>query len=475
VATLDDPTRSLPRAADLARATAPVPGPELPTSEATAAMRPSIRGMLVSAFTTAMLQGGSSLMGFGAAVLLAHFLGPAGYGRYAFTLACAGVLTIIATMGLNRFVVRGVAVYETQGKWELMKGLVVRASEVVLLVSAAIVLVGCGVALLWLTPSLRWPFCVGMLLVPLTALTLLRQAVMQALGRVVAGQLPEYLLRPILILLGIVALKLVGGGSLTSTTSLAVNVGAVGVACIVGGVTLRKALPAVLAAVRPAYATREWVRAAVPMMLISGVWLLNNNFTTVVVGAFGDSHAAGVYSVVEKAGEIIVLVLVAANMPLAPAIARLHARGDREGLESSTVRVAQATLLTSVPIAAAFIAFPHVYLSIFGGGFQSGATALRIIAVGQLVNAAAGPAGNVLIMTGHERAAVTGMIAGLLANVALGVVLVPPLGVTGGAIAFAGSLVLWNAILVVLARRRVGINVTAFRWPVRRAPGLGEL
>lgn len=438
-------------------------------------LRPSIRRLLTSAFTTAVLQGGSSLMGFGAAVLLAHFLGPAGYGRYAFTLACAGVLTIVATLGLNRFVVRGIAVYETQGRWELMKGLMVRASEVVLLASAAIVLIGFGVALVWLNPSLRWPFCVGMLLVPLTALTLLRQAVMQALGRVVAGQLPEYLLRPILILIGIGVLKLAGGGLLTSTSSLAVNVGAVAIACIVGGVTLRRAMPVVLAAVRPAYATREWMRAALPMMLISGVWLLNNNFTTVVVGSLGGSHAAGVYSVVEKAGEIIVLVLVAANMPLAPAIARLHARRDREGLERATVRVAQATLLTSVPIAASFIVFPHVYLSIFGDGFQGGATALRIIAVGQLVNAAAGPAGNVLLMTGHERAAVVGMIAGLLANVALGVALVPSLGVTGGAIAFAGSLVVWNAILVVLARRRVGVNVTAFPWPVRPRSGFAEL
>jgi O-antigen/teichoic acid export membrane protein len=473
MAALNEPVHSGSTAVEAPVETA-VGIPEVSASDSLHAMRPSIGRLLMSAFTTAVLQGGSSAMGFGTAVLLAHFLGPAGYGQYAFTLACAGVLTILATVGLNRFVVRGIAVYETQGKWELMKGLVVRASEVVLLASTVIVAVGCGVALVWLTPSLRWPFCVGMVLVPLTALTLLRQAVMQALGRVVAGQLPEYLLRPILILLGIGALKLVGGSSLTSTTALAINVGAVAVACIVGGVTLRRALPGVLASVRPTYATREWVRAALPMMLISGVWLLNNNFTTVVVGSLGGSHAAGVYSVVEKAGEIIVLVLVAANMPLAPVIARLHARRDREGLERSTERVAQATLLTSVPIAAAFIAFPHVYLSIFGDEFQGGATALRIIAVGQLVNAAAGPAGNVLIMTGHERAAVGGMIVGLLTNVMLGVALVPPLGVTGGAIAFAGSLVVWNGILVVLARRRVGVNVTAFRWPVRSRAGFEE-
>jgi O-antigen/teichoic acid export membrane protein len=76
----------------------------------------------------------------------------------------------------------------------------------------------------------------------------------------------------------------------------------------------------------------------------------------------------------------------------------------------------------------------------------------------------AGPSGYVMLMTGHERMAVRGVAAGLVANLALAVALVPPLGVTGGAIAFAASLALWNVILVVMARRLVGVNVTAFRF-----------
>jgi O-antigen/teichoic acid export membrane protein len=107
--------------------------------------------------------------------------------------------------------------------------------------------------------------------------------------------------------------------------------------------------------------------------------------------------------------------------------------------------------------------FPHLYLDLFGASFQTGAAALMILALGQFINAMAGPAGNVLLMTGQERIAVRGVAAGLVANVVLAIVLVPPLGVTGGAIAFASSLVLWNTVLVVLARRHVGVNVTAFR------------
>ena len=235
----------------------------------------------------------------------------------------------------------------------------------------------------------------------------------------------------------------------------------VAVAFVVGAVLLRRALPAILRAVQPEYATRDWLRAALPMMLIAGVWFVNNYVATLVVGTLDGTSAAGIYSVVEKGGELIVLVLVAANMPLAPVIARMHARNDREGLQHATERVAQAALLVSLPVAVAFAAFPDVYLRLFGSSFESGSTALRILALAQLVNAAAGPAGNVLIMTGNERVAVQGVGAGLLTNLVLGIVLVPPFGVTGAAIASASSLVVWNTLLLMLARRRVGVNVTA--------------
>jgi O-antigen/teichoic acid export membrane protein len=66
-------------------------------------------------------------------------------------------------------------------------------------------------------------------------------------------------------------------------------------------------------------------------------------------------------------------------------------------------------------------------------------------------------------MSGQERAALVGIALGLLTNVALALALVPSLGVTGGAIAFAASLVVWNTAFTVIARRRVGINATALR------------
>jgi O-antigen/teichoic acid export membrane protein len=419
--------------------------------------------MLRSAFGTAILQAFSNGLGFATAILLARLLGRQGYGRYAFVFAWASFLVIPALAGLDQFLVRGIARYDVERNLQHMKGLLRRANQIVLLTSLAIAGTGCIVAVTLLSSGLRGPFCVAMMLVPITAVTELRQGAMRAIGRVVTGQFPEYIIGPLLILVGLGGLILLGGGALTPTTALGVYVAATAVACAVGVVLLKRTLPTVLRGVIPSYATSEWIKASLPIMMINGVWTTNRYVSILVLGALDGTGATGIYNVVEKGAAVIVLVHFAVNMPLAPAIARLHAQNDTAGLERASEHMARTATRVSLPVCLAFAIFPHVYLSIFGRGFGAGATAMTILALAQLVNAATGPSGNVLIMTGNERPAMWATAAGLVVNLVLGVTLAPLLGVTGSAIAFASSLVAWNLALVVLGRRRAGVNVTAFR------------
>ncbi len=440
-------------------------------SMADSTLRSAVRAMLVRASATLVLQGFSLATGFVTTVLLAHQLGSLGYGRYAYAIAWASLLTTPAILGLDRFVIRSMAIYELEGRWGLLKGLVRRTNVLVLAASAVVGVLAGLVAILTMDSHLRWTFCLAMLLIPFGALTLLRQGAMQALGQVVKGQFPEFVVRPMVLLVGVGVLILVGH-SLTSMTALAANVLAVAVAFGVGVIMLRRALPLTVKQVGPQYEMRSWLKASLPMMWFGAVWYGNRYIATLVVGTLAGPRAAGVYSTVERGSELIGLVLVAANMPLAPVIARMHAAKDRLGMQHAIERVTQAVLLVSVPIAAFFAIFPSIYLKVFGSSFENGATALTILAIAQAVNAAAGPTGNVLIMTGHERAAVGGIAAGLISNIVLGVVLVPPLGVTGGAIASGSSLILWNVMLAVRARRRLGVNVTAFPWLALRGTSI---
>lgn len=421
------------------------------------------RWLLRGASGTALLQAASSGMGFLVSLLAARFLGSSEYGRYAFSFAWAGVIGAFVTLGLDRFLVRGLATLEIQESWSLMRGLLRRTNQAVLATSMICCIGGSLIAQLFLSSDLRYPFSVAMLLIPFTALTLVRQGAMQAFGQVVLGQVPEFLLRPLLIVAGLLALRFLDESLLSAASLLEVNCAAVITAFLVGALLLRIKTPASVTQAHPTYEMRSWLRASLPMMLISGVWILNNYVGTVVAGTMKGAHAAGIFSIVQSGSALIVLFLVATNMPLAPMAARLYSLDEKRELERVTERVARIGLALSAPVCAVLAAFPGVFLGVFGASYRSGATALTIVAIAQLVNAAAGPAGNVLMMTRHENVALRAIGLGAAVNLCLGIVLVPFFGVDGSAIAFSVSLVTWNVLLVLTARSQLGINVTALK------------
>jgi O-antigen/teichoic acid export membrane protein len=409
-----------------------------------------------------VLQACSNALGFLTALLLARLLGSEEFGQYSFAFAWASFLVIVALVGMDQLLVRGIAQYEVQQDYARMRGLLRRASHIVLATSCGIGAVGCLVAIAFSSPELKAPICAAMALVPITALTFVRQGAMQALGKVVLGQFPEYLIAPVLILAGVAVLAVAGGGWLSATTCLLCYVVATGIACGIGALLLRRSLPEPMSGARPLYDTKVWLKASVPMMLINGVWSSNRYVSILILGMIAGPTSAGVYNVVERGAAAILLVHLAINMPLAPVLARLHAEGDQVGVERESEHMARIATVVSLPVCIAFAVFPTVYLGIFGSGFDEGATAMSILALAQIVNAATGPAGTVLIMSGLERPAMWATGAGSLVNVILGFALVPFLGITGAAIAFAASLIAWNMALVLLGRRLAGVNVTAF-------------
>lgn len=402
-------------------------------------------------------------MTFAITLVLARLLHHAAYGRYVVAIAWATLLVTPATLGLDRFLVRGMATYAERRDWRFARGLLVRTNQLVAVTSAVIACVGALVAVTVLSPDLRWPFLTAMVVIPLMALTLLRQGAMQALNRVVSGQFPEYIIRPLLILAGIGLTAWLFRRDLTATSAVAMNVGGVAVAFVVGAAMLRRSLRTEIRIAQPAYESLRWLRAALPMMVVSGVTTLNTYVSILLVGALRGPAAAGTYNVVQTAGVLITVVLMAANMPLAPAIATLYERKDHSALEKVTVGVARAAFAASIPLVAGFVLFPSLYFQLFGGGFGAGRDALIIVALAQLLNAAAGPSGNVLIMTRLEMSALRGILAGLVTCVVLDVALIPGLGVTGAAVGSAASVLVWNLYFVIVARTKLGINVTAFK------------
>jgi O-antigen/teichoic acid export membrane protein len=85
-------------------------------------------------------------------------------------------------------------------------------------------------------------------------------------------------------------------------------------------------------------------------------------------------------------------------------------------------------------------------MRIFGEDFVRGGSALAVLAIGQLVNVAVGSAGQILVMTGHQRWEVRIQFAAAVLSIVSLLLLVPRLGVLGAAIAFGMVLATANLL-----------------------------
>jgi O-antigen/teichoic acid export membrane protein len=151
----------------------------------------------------------------------------------------------------------------------------------------------------------------------------------------------------------------------------------------------------------------------------------------------------------------------------APRIAAEHARGDRATLETMLKRVTYWNVSLAIPAFAVLLLVPHALLRLFGPAYPAGATALVILAAGQLFNAATGPLGQVINMSGRPYLTLLNNAAVAALNVVGCLVLIPRYGMSGAACSTTASIVLVN--LVKLLQVRVLFAINPFRPETLRA------
>jgi len=415
-------------------------------------------------------------------VLLARLLGAEGLGTYAFALAVVGLLQIPTQLGLPQLVTREVAALRERGQWGLLRGLLTRANQGVGLLGILMAVAAFVVAWVFLregdSPRLA-AFWVALPLLPIVALSSLRQATLLGLRHVVHGQIPESLVQP-----GTLALALGGGylilgaGFLTPTGAVWLNVGAALIAFATGAWFLVRRLPAEVRTHEPEYRSRTWLQEGLPFMMLAGLAMVNDRLALVMLGVFRTDAEVGVYQVCLLAAWPVAFGLQAAGATVAPHLARLWVRRDLPAMQRVVTGAARISLAVAVPLGLVLLLFGGLLLAmLFGEEFRSGRTALAIVVLGQLLNAGFGSVGLILNMTGHTGLAVRGFLAAVAANVVLNLVLIPRMGIEGAALGALLAFVVWNTILFLYVRREVGVISLAFggrRWGPKVDPREGS-
>jgi len=402
-------------------------------------------------------------------IVLARILEPEGYGVYAFALSVAMLLGIPVQMGLPVLITRQVARYQYAERWELLRGLLQRANQAVLVMSVLIIIIA-ALGGRWFTADMtevqRATLVWALVLLPLLALNNLRGAALRGLRRVVQGQLPEMFLQPIFLLV-LVGITWLAWGDLTPPGAMALYCGAAALSFLIGAGLLWRELPPDVKTSTPSYETSAWVQSVLPLSFLAGFKIINNQTDIFMLGLFATKDEVGHYRVALALAALVIFVLTALNTVIAPHITRLHSAGDMRRLQRLVTYNARMVLLAAVPIAGTLmLAGSPILALLFGEPYREAAMVLAILALGQIINAGMGSAGLILNMTGHERDTLKAVAIAATTNVLLNWILIPRFGAEGAAAATAISIIIWHTFLCAAVWWRLGIQSTAVYLPM---------
>lgn len=428
----------------------------------TAQDRQSLRQILITQSTGSFgLNIASIAITFGTTVIFTRILGYTEYGVYSYIMSWVLLLQLPALLGQDHLLVRNFAAHYVKAEWEAAKGLLVWSSRLIAL--ASILLVVTVLLFLLLNRSLgnlRVPLALGILSLPFMVLTLHIQAIMRGLRLIVSGRIPELLIRPIVLILIVISIAWLLQVPLKASYILLANLAAALVTCVVGIIILMKALPASVKSATSAKPLPQWRTGLLIMLLISTMQTAGARLDILLLGSLLGTDLAGVYNVALRSVHFVVFPLIATNGILGPVMVGLHSSSQSERLQSIITRSAQGIFLVSLPIALGFYFFGDLFLALFGPEFTTGHPALKILSLSRLVEAFAGIAGTLLIMTGFEREYAVSMAASLGLNFLLDLILIPHHGLVGAAISSATAVILLQTCLVFWARNRLGIRAT---------------
>jgi O-antigen/teichoic acid export membrane protein len=406
-------------------------------------------------FAGAML---TTAAGYFFKVYVARTLGAQALGLYALGMTLVGFLGLFSTLGLSTAAARFVAAYSAQGQFsrlgEFLRGSLTLLSVCNLLLGATFLLVGRWVAVhFYHAPELSsylWSFELILLFGVLNAF----------LGQVMAGYHDVTRRTVITHFIGTPANFVVAVILIT----LGLGLRGYMAAQVVSALLVLTLLAASVWRMTPAQARsggsfaaleREVVTFSAAAFGVSAVEFLLTQTDKIVLGYYLEPKQVGIYAVAAAFVGFVPIALQSVNQIFSPTIAELHATGNRALLQQLYATLTKWILILTIPLTLTMFVFSRPLMGIFGPGFEPGAMALAVGAVGQLFNCAVGSVGYLLLMSGNQLQLVRIQAVNAVLMIALSLLLVPRLGVTGAAIAAAVAVAVANLWMLGTVFRRL--------------------
>jgi O-antigen/teichoic acid export membrane protein len=384
------------------------------------------------------------LLGYGITLLIARNAGPQILGIYSLSLIILNIAEIFSTLGLKQGCLRYVPLYTSSGQGELAIGHIMFASRASLLLGTIVGLGLFGLSSIvavhfFKDPAAAEALKTVALAVPLFALRGIWSFTLQGFKAIKYKVIVEKLLEPGVRFAAAGIFFLLGMKMLGSVLAILVGVFSSAAGAFHFLKKLMKTMPKTNGR---DYQWKNWLSFSIPLMFQSLTIFLVPGIPLLLLGYFKGSFDVGIFSAAVKVAAIITLPVVGLNTVFAPRISELHEKAEPVRLLSLYRTLTGWTVTMGLLPFLIMLLFAGPVMTFFGSEFGVGSDTVKLLAVGQLIGAASGSAGCMLVMTGRSRFSLMNAILGAMMNLLLNILLIPSLGMSGAAIATAATLTL---------------------------------
>ena len=387
------------------------------------------------------------------------------YGHFAFGLALATVLAILAGVGQPTAILRLWSQETVAGRPGQARAAAAAGETITLMAGIGVSALLCLVTFfIGLTPhpfdTLNHFYGAAFLILPM-ALAEYQSSALRAQGSLWTALVPRDVLWRLALPVAVIALYAIG---VVLSGPDALFLSAVLLALMLALQFWQAERTGRTLTPRPAAVSGYWNRwRGISLWLLLGalVETITLNADVIIVGLMLNLESSGLYFNAFRTAGLMTLFTFAIELVIAPLVARHFHAGEMRQAQAIVALCAWAGFAFSLAVFAIFVVWGDFVMGLFGAAYTDGGTlVLILLAFGLLFDAATGPSKIAMMMTGHERAYVTIFGAIMLAGLLAQLVVIPTWGVVGAAVVNMGSRMLAQLAIAVWCRRRIRLDTS---------------
>jgi O-antigen/teichoic acid export membrane protein len=397
------------------------------------------------------------LLMYAANILLARSLTVDDFDGYSVALSIVTMLSTLATLGLEKYALRAVALFRDRQDWPKFRGFwlfslrTISGTSIILMALLGFVLESIA-AIHHADYHVAIVVYAGFL--PIMAMTLFLVEVMAAHGAQILSMALYRLFLPLVYVLLIIGHSFSSLPLTALTAVLCFGFAWVLTFAVIWFVT-KKLMPVEAKKSIPLKLGKKWLSRSLPLVLSSLMLTVMTSSGVVILELlFSSGIEVGTYAIAAQTGGFISLVGTSTNRYYLPMMVVMIDRRDKQSIQH-LMNQRTGVLGGAILMLLAILAFSgHKILGLFGDQFGAGYNAILIIAAGAAISALYADIPYYLQFMGFHREVLSLTLLATVGMVVCAVLLGAEYGVVGVALAYMISVVLLFIILRILLMLR---------------------